>query len=136
MRGRIIIVPLLAIGILTVMSCKKKKVDVGINDSAIELIDSLHDFGTYHGDSIIQRCSFRLRNAGTEPLVIYRIETSCGCTTSQFSREPIAPGDVTVIKVAYNGRGLTPGVFIKTLDIYSNSGSGLARLTIRGNMEK
>lgn len=100
------------------------------------MIDSIHDFGTYHGDTVVQHCSFRLRNSGTDPLVIHDVQASCGCTTASFSREPIAPGAVTVVNVSYNGRGKTPGVFIMTLDVYSNANNGLATLTIKGNMEK
>lgn len=137
MYCRIILISLIVASLAGVVSCKEKKADVGLNNSEIELLDSVHDFGTYHGDTVIQHCSFRLRNAGTEPLIIHDIRASCGCTTAGFSREPIAPGKISVINVSYNGRGKTPGMFMMTLSIYSNIKSGrLPTLTIKGNMER
>lgn len=135
MRCRIT-VPLLVVVLLSATACKNKEVNVGKNNSAIELLDSIHDFGTWRGDTLIQRCSFRLRNTGTEPLVIHDVRTGCGCTTSEFDHEPILPGKITTIKVSYNGRGKITGTFVNTLDVYSNAKSGMARLTIKGNMEK
>lgn len=135
MYSRIILFTFIVAILMSAASCKEKKADVGINDSSIELLDSIHDFGTYHGDTTIKHCSFRLRNNGTEPLVIHDIQASCGCTTADFSREPIAPGMITTVNVSYNGRGKTPGEFIMTLDVYSNARNGLATLTIKGEMK-
>lgn len=116
-------------------SCRERRADLGINDSAIELIDSVHDFGVCHGDSIVRRCSFRLRNAGTEPLIINKIATTCGCTVADYDKEPVPPGGVAAIKVSYHGSGRTHGAFMKVVTVYSNARSGLARLVIRGQKE-
>lgn len=116
-------------------SCRERKADVGINDSAIELLDSVHDFGVCHGDSIDRSCDFRLRNAGTEPLVINNVATTCGCTVADYDKEPVPPGGTAVIKVHYHGSERTSGAFVKVLTVFSNARNGLARLTVCGRKE-
>jgi len=117
------------------VSCRERKAYLGIDDSAIELIDSVCDFGVCHGDSIVRVCSFRLRNVGTEPLVINKVAATCGCTVADYDKEPVPPGGVTSIKVRYHGSASTHGAFVKVLTVYSNARNGLARLTVCGRKE-
>lgn len=117
------------------VSCHQKPTRTdGRSEAVIEIADSVWDFGTYKGDSIKQYASFTLKNVGTEPFVIHDIRTTCGCTETQFSAEPVEPGKETTIKVVYNGKGKSPGTFAKTLQVFTNAKSGLVYLTIKGNM--
>lgn len=122
--------------LLIIASCGHKKVDVGLNEAVLELVDSVHDFGTYHGDSVKQTFSFRIKNAGTEPLIIYDLKTSCGCTATEYSKEPVQPGKQTKIKVTYDGKGRQPGAFSKTVAVYTSAKNGLKKLEIKGIMEE
>lgn len=106
----------------------------GRSEAVIEVTDSVWDFGTYKGDSIKQHASFKLKNVGAEPFVIHDIRTTCGCTETQYSPEPVEPGKETTIKVVYNGKGKSFGTFAKTLTVFTNAKSGLVYLTIKGNM--
>lgn len=118
--------------LLILSSCGRKKVDVGLNEAVIEMIDSVHDFGTYRGDSIKHVHTFRMKNVGTEPLIIHDLRTSCGCTATEYSREPVPPGGELRVKVTYDGSGRTPGSFSKTVDVYTSAKNGLKHLTIKG----
>src|SRR6516225_7952512 len=46
--------------------------------------------------------TFEIVNRGSEPLVLANVMASCGCTTPEWSRDPIAPGATASIKVGYN----------------------------------
>jgi hypothetical protein len=46
--------------------------------------------------------SFSILNTGSTPLKLDDVHASCGCTTPEWSREPIAPGATAQIKVGYN----------------------------------
>ena len=75
---------------------------------------------------------FTLTNVGNGPLLLQSVNASCGCTVPTFSKEPIAPGQSTVIGVKYNTNG-RPGSFEKTLTIISNAPTKV--LTLVGRVE-
>ncbi len=62
--------------------------------------------------------SFEFTNTGNEPLVISRVDSSCGCTIPEKPEGPIAPGQTGVIKVKYDTMRVGP--IRKTITVYSN----------------
>ena len=67
-------------------------------------------------------------------MVLTRVIASCGCTTPEWTKEPIAPGKTGDIKITYNPKD-RPGPFVKTISVYSNGKNGSFILTIRGEVE-
>jgi hypothetical protein len=63
---------------------------------------------------------FELTNSGTEPLRLENVQASCGCTTPEWSGEPVKPGGSASIKVGYNAAA--EGSFQKAVTIYYNGG--------------
>ena len=61
---------------------------------------------------------FEVTNKGKDPMVISNVQTSCGCTTPEWSKEPIAPGASTKIRVGYNAA--SEGHFEKFITIMYN----------------
>ena len=76
---------------------------------------------------------FDIQNTGKEPLLLENVQASCGCTTPEWSRDPIAPGATVPIKVGYNA--YSEGNFNKTITIFYNNGQTKA-LTITGEVYK
>jgi|SRR5450432_1104947 hypothetical protein len=76
---------------------------------------------------------FEIVNTGKEPLLLENVQASCGCTTPEWSREPIAPGATAPIKVGYNA--YAEGHFNKTVTIFYNNGQTKA-LVISGEVYK
>ena len=64
--------------------------------------------------------AFRFTNTGNLPLVIDRVEPSCGCTVADIPKEPVAPGKEGVIKGSFNSEGKTHTQH-KTLLVYANA---------------
>ncbi len=62
---------------------------------------------------------FEFTNKGKAPLVVNRVQASCGCTTPTWTKEPIANGKKGSITVTYNPAG-RPGAFTKTITVFSN----------------
>ena len=54
-------------------------------------------------------------NIGTEPLIIDQATPSCGCTISDYTKTPIAPGKTGTIKATYNAAAL--GHIDKTITV-------------------
>lgn len=77
---------------------------------------------------------FTIKNTGTAPLVIAKVQPSCGCANPEYSKEPVAPGKDTKIKITFDPAG-RPGPFTKTIAIYSNGRDGAFILRIKGKVE-
>ena len=91
-----------------------------------------HDFGTL-AEGPVARYSYSVTNTGTAPVVISRAMASCGCTTPEWSTDPILPGATSEIKVGYNTSG-RPGNFKKTITVTSNAENSTVILTINGSV--
>ena len=88
--------------------------------TTIQWLDSSYrDFGRITEGQKLD-VSFRFRNAGNTPLVIARVQPSCGCTIAEQPKAPIAPGAEGQIRATFNSEG-RPGVNHKTLFVSSNT---------------
>jgi hypothetical protein len=59
---------------------------------------------------------FVVTNTSAKPIVIENVSASCGCTTPEWEKPPVAPGASTRIKVGYNAAAtgsFTKDVYIK-----------------------
>ena len=96
--------------------------DDGTEDSVkvgevVEFDKTVHDFGDVSIEDGPLTCTFTVKNVGTEPIAIYEVVTSCGCTDAQWTREPLQPGKTGAISATYkNEDGPVP--FDKTLTVY------------------
>ena len=89
------------------------------------------DYGTIENGSDGNR-EFKFTNVGTEPLIITNAKGSCGCTTPEWPKEPIAPGASATIKVHYDTK--RTGNFSKTVTLTSNAVEATKVLTVKGNV--
>jgi len=101
------------------------------DSAAILFVETIHDYGTIKKDSD-GTWDFTFTNTGKIPLVLSNVQTSCGCTTPSWPREPIAPGKKGIIKVKYNTS--STGGFQKTITVYSNAKT--VTLTIKGSVQE
>lgn len=102
--------------------------------AVISAEETSHDFGTIKEANGKVSHTFKISNTGDAPLVLTRVIASCGCTTPEWTKEPIAPGKSGDIKITYDPAN-RPGPFAKTISVYSNGKTGSYILTIRGEVE-
>ena len=95
--------------------------------------DAVYDFGDIQEAKGPATHVFKIKNDGGTPLVITKVVASCGCTTPDWTKEPIAPGGSGEIKVTYDPTS-RPGPFTKTISVYSNGKTGSYILTIKGQV--
>ncbi|MCB0737869.1 MAG: DUF1573 domain-containing protein [Bacteroidetes bacterium] len=93
---------------------------------------TLHNFGDKVKQHQPVSCEFKFTNDGAEPLLITNVKPSCGCTTPEWPKEPIMPGQSGVIKAEYNAEKL--GAFHKTIEVTSNATETPLSLTIKGSV--
>lgn len=91
-----------------------------------------HDFGEIPQGKPVS-VEFTFTNSGDEPLLIADVATSCGCTASDYTKEPIAPGKTSKIKVIYNAAN--PGNFTKTITVNFQDASLKKVLNIKGTVK-
>ncbi|MFI3318610.1 MAG: DUF1573 domain-containing protein [Rikenellaceae bacterium] len=99
----------------------------------IKFSETQWDFGTIKEDGGDVSHRFPLTNRGRKPIVITNVSTSCGCTTPEYSKRPIMPGEGSSIVVTFNPE-FRPGVFSKGVEIYTSEGEVPLKLTIRGEV--
>lgn len=100
----------------------------------LELTSDSYDFGTIkEGDNIEHEFTFT--NTGGSPLIISNVQASCGCTTPEYSKTPIAPGETGLVKVVFNSAGQV-GKQHKIVTVTSNALSTNTLLHLRGEVIK
>lgn len=92
-----------------------------------------HDFGKINEEDGKATYVFAFKNEGNSPLVVNRVQASCGCTTPTWTKEPIEPGKKGTVTVTYNPQG-RPGPINKTITVYSNASDEEVLLTIKGEV--
>lgn len=117
----------MAILLATGMASAQKK-------AIISAPETVYNFGEIkEADGKVSH-TFQIKNEGEAPLVITRVIASCGCTTPEWTREPIAPGKSGELTVTFDPTG-RPGPFTKTVAMYSNGKTGNYVLTITGEVK-
>jgi hypothetical protein len=99
----------------------------------VKMNEKEHDYGTFKEEAGVQRYDFEVINSGNEPLVIQNIVASCGCTTPEWTKEPIAPGQKGKITALYDPAN-RPGKFQKSLTVYTNAKPQVHVLVIKGEV--
>ena len=98
----------------------------------LQLKETTHDFGKIP-QGRPATYTFQITNLSTEALRLEDVRASCGCTTPEWSKEPIAPGASSEIRVGYNA--YAEGMFNKTVTIFYKDHQTKA-ITIKGEVYK
>jgi hypothetical protein len=100
----------------------------------ITFAEKSYDFGNIQQGDVVEHV-FKFKNTGTAPLVISRVDVTCGCTTPEWPKEPIAPGKSGQVKAVFNSTGKM-GQQNKVITVQSNSVEGPAQVTIITNIQE
>jgi hypothetical protein len=98
----------------------------------LQLKETSHDFGKIPQGRPATYI-FDIVNTGKDPLRLENVQASCGCTTPDWSKDPIGAGSVSQIKVGYNA--YAEGRFTKTVTIFYGNHQ-TKTLTITGEVYK
>ena len=99
---------LMAFTFATAIFAQKKAADVA------KLNTETFDFGKVK-QNVPAVATFVVTNVGSEPLIIEQANPTCGCTISDYTKSPIAPGKTGIIKATYNAAAI--GGIHKTLTV-------------------
>lgn len=102
------------------------------NQAEITFDKEVHDFGVIPQNNPATY-TFTFKNTGKEPLIITQAAASCGCTTPEWTKEPIMPGKKGFVKATYNAA--TMGSFNKAVTVMSNAKKSTVTLYIKGEVK-
>lgn len=103
-----------------------------IGQPVIQFDKTEYDFGKILQGEVVTY-TFHFTNTGDAPLIISAVDKSCGCTASDFPRQPIAPGEKGEIKITYDSKG-HHGFQTKTLTVSANTNPSLTTLRVKAEV--
>lgn len=92
---------------------------------------TVHDFGDVSVADGPLTCVFTLTNKGKEPVSIFEVVSSCGCTDVKWTRETIQPGGKGTVTATYKNEDGAMA-FDKTLTVYVSGVKKPVVLHLRG----
>lgn len=99
---------------------------------SFEFSEMEYDFGTINEGQVIEHL-FNFTNNGQAPLVISNITASCGCTSPDWTKTPIQPGQQGFVKVVFNSAAKS-GAQAPTVTIQANTNPTVTRLRMKGSV--
>lgn len=112
---------------------QKEELQVEYNQPIITFDSLSHDFGTIvEGEQVV--CYFDYENTGVADLIVSSVEASCGCTTPDWSKEPLKPGDRKSLQIIFDATGRS-GVQRKVVTVKTNASNSVVKITLKANIE-
>jgi outer membrane murein-binding lipoprotein Lpp len=99
---------------------------------SFEFPEMEYDFGTIKEGEVIEH-KFTFVNNGQAPLVISNITASCGCTSPDWSKAPVKPGEEGYVHVVFNSTSKS-GAQAPTVSIQANTNPTVTRLKLKGSV--
>ncbi|MDR1673150.1 MAG: DUF1573 domain-containing protein [Bacteroidales bacterium] len=107
------------------MSCNSRQSGNVSNDTVPQKITSVrydateHNFGkVQEGEKVSYR--FEFTNTGDTELFVKEVKSSCGCTATDHSKEPVAPGKKGFVEVSFDTNG-RPGMQERNVLVICNT---------------
>ncbi|MDP4210296.1 MAG: DUF1573 domain-containing protein [Bacteroidota bacterium] len=122
------IILLLGLGLFTALGAFAQKADSTALKNAPEIV---FDKTVYNFPTVTKggngTCEFTFTNKGKTPLIISNVDKQCGCTTPEWSKEPVLPGKKGFVKATFNTQLV--GTYTKQVYVHSNAKTQLVTLT-------
>lgn len=96
----------------------------------VEWISLIHDFGEINLKEPAT-ATFEFTNNGSEPVAILAVKSSCGCTVTDYSKEPVLPTKSSSVSATYDSKRI--GTFQKAITVTMNDNKQY-RLTLKGTV--
>lgn len=100
--------------------------------SQVEFDEENHNFGKITEGTVAEHV-FKFKNTGSNPLVVKNVKPSCGCTASEWTKEPVAPGGEGFIKIGFDSNGKV-GNQNKSVTVELNISERVKTLTFQGEV--
>jgi len=103
------------------------------NQATISFEKQVHDFGKIKEDGGTVEYRFIFTNTGQKPLIITKVQASCGCTSPSWTEKPVMPGEKGFVNAIFDPKN-RPGNFNKSITVESNASNARIVLRIQGEV--
>lgn len=96
----------------------------------LKVADAKKSFGFVKKGEVV-KIMYTFTNTGNQPLVITDTKAECSCTSIDFPKQPITPGQTNTITVSFD----TKSVYDRqdrTVEIVSNAKNGVQKIRFKG----
>jgi len=147
--GALLVAALLGVAALTSVSCRGKEQTRTVEGSMFDIspatlavtppteaggADEMVNLGSLtEGEKV--RYDALLRNAGTDPLVIKNVTTTCGCTSVEYDKKPIAAGETGALSFVLDTGGMM-GLQMKLIDVETSAGERPYRIMVMATVDE
>jgi hypothetical protein len=113
-------------------TAKERDAKISLGSPIIEFDKKEYDFGEIiEGEEV--KGKFTLVNRGKVDLILTEVKASCGCTTPDWTKEAIGPGESGEIQFLFKSQG-RKGKQNKSITIRSNAEKVTEIVRIKGNV--
>ncbi len=98
----------------------------------ISFAESSKNFGDITQGDVVEH-TFAFENTGNQPLIISNVLVTCGCTATNWPRDPIAAGKSSEITVRFDSKGKS-GAQNKIITVVSNAVNPREKVSIKTNV--
>jgi len=95
--------------------------------------EETHDFGTIP-QGIPVKHKFEFSNNGKEPIIISNVQKTYGCTVTDWTKEPVLPGQKGFVMAEFNAA--KEGPFTKAITVQSDAKTPSVKLYFKGTVQK
>lgn len=125
----LIVFALLSLGLL---SCNSES-EAEIGEYTTIEVDEMYDAGTVAKGEIVE-AKIEVKNTGDFPLIIANIRAACSCTVSEYSEDPVPPGEIAYIYAEVDTDKTGKGVITKPITISANTRPSSTKVTIKAEV--
>lgn len=100
--------------------------------TTVEFYEDTHNFGEIKEGEKVSHV-FKFKNTGENDLVLQNVKPSCGCTTPDWSKDPVAPGEEGFVKVEFDSKAKN-GMQKKSVTVVANTTPKAKILTFSGEV--
>ncbi|NMM46861.1 DUF1573 domain-containing protein [Marinigracilibium pacificum] len=116
----------------TANASAQPQVDPNAPLPAFEFDNNTYEFGDITEGDVVEHV-FKFKNTGESELLISNVQASCGCTTPEWTKEPVAVGEEGEIHVRFDSKNKV-GRQNKSVTITANTNPARTVLYIKGNV--
>lgn len=105
--------------IVGIVSCDSRS-EAEIGEYTTIEVEETYDAGTVAKGEVVE-AKIEIKNTGDYPLVIATVRAACSCTVSEYSEDPVAPGEIAYIYAEVDTDKTGKGVITKPITISANT---------------